>query len=120
MSVKITSVSLTDQFTQLPGGGVPYLNGNVSDRMTATIECYVFWSLENARLTFDSADKTITFWNELDQRTFTGQGFVVGDTFDISGTASNDGSYTISAISEDGRTITTVESLVSENAGDAS
>ena len=103
-----------DAFTELSGGGVDYLNGNVLDRIQKIINVEFSWDLQNASVVFDSATKTIVMQNQYDNRTFISQDFKTGDTFDVIGTSSNDGSYTIYDISDDGKTVTTVESLVDE------
>lgn len=120
MATIITSKLFYDAFTDIGGGGVSWLNMNVCDRVKVIIEGYVEWNLLNVRIDFTAVDNTIEIVNELDQRTWTGQEFKVGDTITIAGTALNDGDFTITAISQDDRTITVAEALSTEFAADAS
>lgn len=117
--IVITDRKFYDEFTSTGGGGVPYYNGRPGDKVTCVIEFYIKWGVENKRLTFDAATKTIVNANSLDSFSFITDGeFKAGDLFDIVNSVSNDGSYTIDTISEDGLTITTVEALVDETAED--
>lgn len=119
MSIVVTSKSFIDQFTEDTGEGVSYLNGTIADRLTATIDFYVKWSLESKRIKFAASGKTIELLNLLDQKTFETEGFKVGDTIEVEDTASNDGTYTIDEI-VDVRKIKTIESLVDETAEEGS
>lgn len=119
MATFITSKLFYDDYTSTGGGGTEWLNLNVCDRATVVIEGYIAWNLQNVRVDFVAAGDTIEITNELDQRTWDGQEFKVGDTVTIVGTTSNNGNVTITAISEDGKTITVAEALVNESATDA-
>jgi hypothetical protein len=119
MATIITSKLFYDAFTDIGGGGVSWLNMNVCDRVKVIIEGYVEWNLKNVRVQFTAVDNTIEIVNELDQRTWSGQEFKIGDTVTIVGTSSNDGDVTITAISVDDRTITVAEALTTEFSGDA-
>lgn len=118
MAFTFTSRKFYNQFTGTGGGGVSYLNTNVADKVTCIIEGYFKWSLETARLTFDSASKKISLANQFDKRSFIDEGFKAGDTFTSVGTVSNNGSFTIVEVTA--RYITTVEALVNETAEAAS
>jgi len=120
MSIFVTSKKFYDEFTGVSGGGVDYLYGCIGDKITCVINFYIKWSSENKRLQFTSATKTIENVNPLDRSDFISDGFKVGDTFDVTDTISNNGSYTIAEISSDGRKITTVEALVDETDEDCS
>tara|TARA_R110000868_G_scaffold35798_1_gene127834 strand:- start:1897 stop:4374 length:2478 start_codon:yes stop_codon:yes gene_type:complete len=119
MATFITSKLFYDDYTSTGGGGTEWLNLNVCDRATVVIEGYIAWNLQNVRVDFVADGDTIEITNELDQRTWDGQEFKVGDTVTIVGTTSNNGNVTITAISEDGKTITVAEALVNESATDA-
>ncbi|CAB4165499.1 hypothetical protein UFOVP916_38 [uncultured Caudovirales phage] len=118
MSFIITSKLLFPDNAFPAGSGVTFDNASTGDRMKCIVEGYFKWSAENAALTFDSATKTITVTSDFDTLSFLRNGFTKPDTFDVTGTGSNDSSYTIADISADGRTITTVEALTDEVAGD--
>lgn len=106
MSTTITSALFYDEFTSTGGGGSPYMNGNVGDKMRVEIEGYFSRVFEDVRVRVDAEANTMTMLNNLDPRSFAGEGFYVGCQIEITGTASNNGEATITAISEDGRTIT--------------
>lgn len=118
-----TSRKFYDEFTGSGGGGVSYLNSLQGDKITCVIDGYFFWSLENQKFIFDSATKTITISysavSGLGQtKGFINAGFAVDGTFDVVGSPTNDGAYTIAAITDG--VITTVEALNSETAPSAS
>ncbi|MEK6821513.1 MAG: hypothetical protein AABY11_03900, partial [archaeon] len=106
--VFVTSKRFYDDFTGADGG-VDFAMGVVGDRLKLIISFYVKWSKENARIQFTDGGPSdysaIAMTNPFDSLSFRDEGFVVGDTFDIVGSPSNDGSYTIADMSEDGRTI---------------
>jgi hypothetical protein len=112
----ISSSAFYNRFTGLGGAGVRYLNGNTLSRMLRITNFYIAWNLTQARFQFDSGTRTITLLNAQDPRTFLTQEFNIGDIITVVGTASNDGDYTISDISEDGKTITVVEAIITETA----
>ena len=120
MSFIFTDISFTDEFTGAGGGGVPYINGGVLSKHIATIQGYFYLAYLNKTLTFNAATKTITNADVLDLTSFLDDGNLIRKglqpdrTIEIEGSASNDGTYTIDTISEDGRTITTVEALINE------
>ncbi len=114
MSVVITSQRIYNQWTGTGGGGTTFLNQGVTSRIDVEIDFYISWNLTEARLAFDSAG-TIAMLNEYDTRTFTDEGFQVDDTITVVNSPSNDGDFTITAISEDGRTITVAEAVTTEN-----
>lgn len=121
MAFITTSRKFYDAFTGMSGGGVPYLNSNQGDKVTCVLEGYFYWASTNRHLLFDTTKKTISAYFDpaslvrTDTESFINDGFNVGDTFDVAGSASNDGGYTISAISDG--VITTVETLVTEDCG---
>lgn len=115
MSIVITSQKIYNQWTGTGGGGTSFLNQGVTNKIDVEIDFYISWNLTEARLAFDNSDGTISMLNDYDSRTFIEEGFQVDDTITIANSTSNDGDYTISAISEDGRTITVVESMTTEN-----
>jgi len=116
-------VVVTNRAYDLPDyastGTTPYLPGAVGDRVKCVIDFYVQWKIEEYRMEFDTSDDSITLINDFQADNFVEQGFVVGDEIEVTGTASNDGTYTIDSFSDDGRTIYTVENLVDETAESA-
>ncbi len=109
--VEITSIGFTDQYTGSAVTKNKFLMGAVGDVITATIGLSVHWESMGVICSFASATKKIT---RTDNRSFYNDGFQLGDTFDIVNSPTNDGSYTIAAISRDGTVITTVEALNDE------
>lgn len=112
MSIVVTARTFYDEFTGTGGGGVNYLNGGVTDKITCKIEFYTYLAATNQRLTFDSATKTITNSNSLDNSSFITNGWLAGMTIGVENTVSNDGAYTITKVEE--RIITVAEALVNE------
>lgn len=116
MSGKVLNTSLFyDAFTGDAGGGSPYLNGNYTDRMKRVINIEYSWDLKKADLLFDAATKTITMQNQYDRRTFKGQEFSAKDLIAVVDSELNDGDFTITDISEDGKVITVSETIVDES-----
>lgn len=117
-----TSRKFYDEFTGTGGAGVTYLNALQGDKITCVLEGYFFWAMENSKLTFTAADKTISLFyspsSQASATSFITQGFNIGDTIEVVGTASNDGTYTISELSD--RVITVIEVIVDETANNAS
>ena len=111
-----TSRIFYDEFTGLGGGGVTYLNALQGDKITAVIEGYFYWAITDSKMSIVSADKTISLYyspiNKANGTSFLTAGFKEGDTFDVVGSASNDGPYTIASVTD--TVITTVEALVDE------
>ncbi|NBP67262.1 MAG: hypothetical protein EBU52_00810 [Cytophagia bacterium] len=95
MGVKIDSISFDSELTT---GTTDYLLGNVLNSVTATVEIAIGWfafATSGSKIQFaptsgyPNPDEIIKCNSSL----FTE--FQLGDTIDVSGTASNDGSYTI-------------------------
>src|SRR3990172_4865096 len=111
MPVKILSVAIKPELTS---ENPDFLIGNITGKMQAVIQFKAEW-IANAGLTADNQDmefvaatKKIT-WNG---GNFEDEGFLDGDTFTISGSASNNGAKTIDTI--DGNIITIIEAVVNE------
>ena len=118
MSVNITSIKFTDDYTGLPSGhgsdtGINNLMGCVGDFMYVTILFNVAWSITDSIFTFDNSNNTITLdvCSNVNIPDFADSGFQVGDTIVINGTSGgvNDGTYTITDI--DLTTITVLEAI---------
>jgi len=114
MGVTVTDTRFYNRWTGTGGGGTSYPNQPVTSRMDVEIDFYIAWNLTDARLKFTTGVQTIEMLNDYDTRTFTDEGFKVGDTITVVDSTTNDGDYTITAISEDGRTLTVAEALNSE------
>lgn len=112
MSVVVTARTFYDEFTGTGGGGVDYLNLGVTNKGVCKIEFYTYLAALNQRLTFDSASKTITNSNTLDNTSFIQNGWKVGMTIAVENTVSNNGTYTITRVQD--RIITVAEALVDE------
>lgn len=107
----IESVTFTDEFTGSGGGGVAYLNGGVMDKMIATIDFYSLLQYSGI-LKFLASNKTININNQADTTNFIALGWRMGMTITVEGSGSNNGTYTIAAVST--QSITTVEALINE------
>lgn len=110
MAVDIISISHNQSDTPLTPS--PFLVGSFLDKITTIVIVSVHWESINVLCTFNATSQTIT---RNDNQSFINDEFSVGDTFDVVGSGSNDGSYTIATISTNGQVITTVEALVNES-----
>jgi len=115
MAINITSILFQDDYTGTytlgTDTGVPFLMGNIGDFMYVTIDAEIGWSVLNKEMTFVSSSSTITITNGT---SWIDAGFKVGDTIIVNGTANNNSSFTIIAISLN--ILTTLESLTDETA----
>lgn len=111
MPVQVTSIQITPELTSET---TDWLLGNVTNKLVATITCRAVWyayaglAANNEDMAFVAATDVIT-WNGGD---FENEKFFVGDTITITGSASNNGNFTITAI--DGNEITVTPGLVDE------
>lgn len=112
---KIILKKFYDSFTQESGGGVDYLPGNVNDRIKRIIDIDFAWNMINVSIIFDFSAQTAVMENYYDNRNFLTQGFSIGDSIEVTGTIANNKSAVISAISDDGRTITFVDAPAPES-----
>ena len=125
MSFIFEEVVFYDEFTGTGGGGLPYPNHGVLAKGQAWITGHFYLAYLDKALIFNAAERTITNNNPLDFGSFkddgnnVGAGLKAGRTIAVEGTGSNDGTYEIESISEDGRTIKTVEALVNETIEEA-
>lgn len=115
MAFITTSRKFYDQFTGLSGGGVDTLNTCQGDLITCVIQGYFYWSLEKIALIFNASAQTITVYSQSETRSWLVQGFQVGDTIAISGTVSNNGNFTITALTDS--VITVASGTVNETVG---
>ena len=124
MSFIFEEVKFYDEFTGAGGGGTTYPNEGVMAKVEAWITGYFYLAYKNKDLRFDEPTKTITNINELDFSSFYDDGALVGQglaprrNITFENTASNNSTFTIDTISEDGRTITVLEAIVTEDALD--
>lgn len=112
---RIISKKFYDSFTDVSGGGTEYLPGNVNDRIKRIVDVSFAWNMTDCSIVFDFSAQTATMENYYDNRNFLTQGFSVGDNVEITGTVGNNKPVTISAISEDGRTVTFYDSIAPES-----
>lgn len=89
-----------------------YLIGAVGLKVNADIRLAVAWGIENSNMKFTAADDSIELLDGVTD--FLSEGFRIGDTYVISNTASNDGTGTITDISDDGTIIYVDTALVDE------
>lgn len=113
MATYITDIIHYDEFSEEPGGGTSYLNGNVGGKHISTIEGYFYRAALDKYLRF-SPDGTIENINELDGDSWIDLGFVVGATISVSGSASNDGTYILTGVTD--TVLSTGETFVDEDA----
>lgn len=101
--VKVNSILISPE---LSSADTDWLLGDVTNKMVATINVTAEWTAE-AGLTADDEDMvfatdfTIT-WNG---GNFVQQGFKIGDPIEVSGTASNNGTFTIQLFLDDNKII---------------
>src|SRR3990170_4026005 len=100
-----------DEITEEPGGGVNQVNGNVGGKHITVINGYFFRSATDKFLQF-LPDGTVENINDLDGDSWIDLGFVVGAIISFEGTASNNVTTTITAITD--RIITTSYIFVDE------
>ena len=118
MAVYKSNISITDEFTGIPGGGVENLQGGVMGRHVATLDFYAYLAYENLTLEFNAAEKTIYNCNQIDFRSFLdddqriGQGLAPGRLITIEDSVSNNTTYTIVSVTD--RLITIAETPVNE------
>lgn len=110
MSQIIKSTSLFyDAFTEMPGGGLAYLNGNIIDRIKRITNIEFFRGLENITVNFSNNDDgagVMIMSNPYDNRSFSHEGFSVGCSITLTDADTNSSVFTITEISEDGKSIT--------------
>ena len=98
MAVYITSSKWSDEFTGIYNGGTDTgtstFMGCVGDLMWLETEFYVAWSASYT-FNFSAANDSITITNFA---TWSQNGFQVGDTIEVVGSASNDGTFTVTQI----------------------
>ena len=99
MAIEISSIKFTDEFTGSGATKNDFLMGSFGDKLTAYVTVAVHWEALQILVTFNSANKTI---KRQDNYSFIRDGFIVGDTIQITGTTAgvNDGSFTITAITD--------------------
>lgn len=100
-------------------GGITYFNGVVGQKTIFEWEFYFEKTALKKWLQFDSASKTITNYNRLDNTSFLiNSQFKVGETLMFTDTVSNPGQFTITAVTD--RVITVSEAVTDEIAEAAS
>lgn len=106
MSVTITSVLFTDEYSGSPSGhgadtGLNHLKGVVGDLMWVTIQGYVSWSTTDTPMSFSVAAQTITRQDCTGGGSFIDDGFNIGDTITVTGTGgADDTNYTVTDVSQ--------------------
>lgn len=106
MSVEITSIQFTDQYTGASATKNDFVLGSIGDRIIAYVDISIHWESLAVLCSFNSATKTIT---RSDNRSWLADGFRANDTFDIVNGGANTGSFTI--VSVNATEIVTVEAL---------
>lgn len=104
--VEITSIQFTDEYTGTGATKNSFLLGSFADVITAYVNISIHWeTTQNIPITCTSGTKTI---KRTDNYSFIRDGFKKGDTFHLTGgsSATNDGNYTISAITDSTITVT--------------
>lgn len=95
--VVVTGVSFTDEFSGTSGGGVGFLNGTILSKMVVTINFYTLLQFVG-QMQFINASKSIVNVDAYDSRSFITMGFLPGMTIAITGTVSNNATYTIASV----------------------
>lgn len=95
------------------GGGTTVLQCGITNHLKAVIDFYYFLGIESKPFEIAAATKTITIDPTSFFYDFIQNGWKVGMSIEIDGTGSNDGTYTITAVTND--TITVAESLTDES-----
>src|ERR1019366_27881 len=83
---------------KLDFGSATFL-GFVGDKMQFYVTGDVSWGVLNKAMSFDGPSATITM-KDCTPDSFLGEGFIVGDSFAIVGSAANDGNYTIQSLTD--------------------
>lgn len=113
--ITINDIKFYDvDFVGTGGGGVNYLNGGIFNKLQVVMEIACERSLKDVDLEFVAADKTITYNPANGYYNFIEEGWAVGRTIEVTGTGSNDGTYTIAAVTP--YVVTVVEALTDESA----
>ena len=124
----------TDEYTESGGGGVNYLLGSILDKITCNLQFDIWWNSLNVPMVFSSTNKTITrndvityniptipsftISNPLPSLSFIRDGFQIGDSITIEGSINNNGSFTITGVTD--KIITVSETLTNETANSIS
>ena len=120
MPVTVNSISFKNEFS---GERTDYLIGAIGTRITAYLDCKAEWSYQaddNNRIRFDGLR---AFFVDADEdatgETWASYGFIEGDTIVITGTTSNNGTFTISYFNTNGLSAYFAASFTTEtsNAG---
>jgi hypothetical protein len=111
MSLYITSKTFKP-VNWAQGSGTNYQNGCIMDKYTMTLEFYYQKAALNKRFRFYSTSKKIVNYNNIDFYSFIDSGFQVGETIEIPESASNNGTLTITEVTE--RYLVVNEALVDE------
>lgn len=120
MSWTFESQEFENVFTGTGGGGVPFHMVGVGGINRCVTVGYFYRAIEDVRFQFTASDKTIYILDDSEAQSFSNLDFEVGYKITFDGTASNDSEFTITEISEDGRTITVLEAVVNETIESAS
>lgn len=104
--VVVTGISFTDEFTGTGGGGIGFLNGTILSKMVATINFYTLLQFVG-QIQFINSSKSIVIADAYDSRSFITMGFLPGMTIAITGTASNNTTYTIASVQQQTLILTT-------------
>ena len=120
MSFSIEEIKFYDELgLEVSGLTVPYTG--ILSKLRAEIFGSFNISFTDKHLVFDLATSTITnaevndFTNFSNYEQVVGKGFVINGKIKVSGSALNTGTFTITSISADGKTITVSEALVDED-----
>ena len=95
MAVELVSVSHADEF------GLPatdFTVGSIIDKIVTTLVFDIFWATEDISMTFTASTDEV---ERLDGGSFINDGFKVGDSITVEGSASNNGTYTIETVTDD-------------------